>query len=73
MKVAMYVRVSTQRQALTQTIEQQIHVLSEYSLAHAWPWQEECFRDRMLFAGHFNMHWNPDILKRLSALPMCAR
>ena len=46
MKVAMYVRVSTQRQALTQTIEQQIQVLSEYSQAHEWPWQEEfIFRD----------------------------
>src|SRR5712691_8595615 len=42
MKVAMYVRVSTQRQALTQTIEQQLQVLSEYSQAHEWPWQEEC-------------------------------
>jgi site-specific DNA recombinase len=46
MKVAMYVRVSTQRQALTQTIEQQIQLLSEYSQAHEWPWQEEfIFRD----------------------------
>ncbi len=34
MKVAVYVRVSTQRQALTQTIEQQIQILSEYSQAH---------------------------------------
>ena len=30
MKVAMYVRVSTSRQALTQTIEQQIQLLSEH-------------------------------------------
>jgi len=46
MKVAMYVRVSTQRQALTQTIEQQLQLLSEYSQAHEWPWQEEfIFRD----------------------------
>lgn len=46
MKVAMYVRVSTQRQALTQTIEQQLQILSEYSQAHEWPWQEEfIFRD----------------------------
>jgi DNA invertase Pin-like site-specific DNA recombinase len=29
MKVAVYVRVSTQRQALTQTSEQQIQILSE--------------------------------------------
>jgi site-specific DNA recombinase len=46
MKVAIYVRVSTQRQALTQTIEQQIQLLSEYSHAQQWPWQEEfIFRD----------------------------
>ena len=46
MKVAIYVRVSTQRQALTQTIEQQIHLLSEHSQTHEWPWQEEgIFRD----------------------------
>jgi site-specific DNA recombinase len=46
MKVAVYVRVSTQRQALTQTIEQQIQILSEYSQAQQWPWQEEfIFRD----------------------------
>ncbi|MHB8595771.1 MAG: recombinase family protein [Ktedonobacteraceae bacterium] len=46
MKVAIYVRVSTQRQALTQTIEQQIQILSEYSQAQHWPWQEEfIFRD----------------------------
>src|SRR6266700_384276 len=46
MKVAMYVRVSTQRQALTQTIEQQLQILYEYSQAHEWPWQEEfIFRD----------------------------
>src|ERR1700676_3289540 len=33
-------------QALTQTIEQQLQVLSEYSQAHEWPWQEEfIFRD----------------------------
>ncbi len=34
MKVAMYVRVSTSRQALTQTIEQQIQLLYEHSQAH---------------------------------------
>jgi site-specific DNA recombinase len=46
MKVAMYVRVSTQRQALTQTIEQQLQILYEHSQAHEWPWQEEfIFRD----------------------------
>lgn len=36
MKVAMYVRVSTYRQALTQTIEQQIRLLSEHSHMHGW-------------------------------------
>ncbi len=46
MKVAMYVRVSTYRQALTQTIEQQIRLLSEYSQTHELPWCEEhLFRD----------------------------
>ncbi len=29
MNMAMYVRVSTQRQAQTQTIEQQVHLLRE--------------------------------------------
>jgi site-specific DNA recombinase len=46
MKVAMYVRVSTYRQALTQTIEQQIQLLSEHSQTQGWPWCEEhIFRD----------------------------
>jgi site-specific DNA recombinase len=46
MKVSMYVRVSTSWQALTQTIEQQIQLLSEHSQAQGWPWHEEyLFRD----------------------------
>ena len=46
MKVAMYVRVSTYRQALTQTIEQQIQLLSEHSQTQGWPWCEDhIFRD----------------------------
>jgi site-specific DNA recombinase len=46
MKVAMYVRVSTSHQALTQTIEQQIQLLSEHSRTHGWPWCEDhIFRD----------------------------
>ncbi|HLV97349.1 MAG TPA: recombinase family protein [Ktedonobacterales bacterium] len=46
MKVAIYVRVSTQRQALTQTIEQQLQRLYEHSQTQGWPWQEEhIFRD----------------------------
>jgi site-specific DNA recombinase len=46
MNMAMDVRVSTQRQAQTQTIEQQIHLLREYSQKQGWPWNEEhIFRD----------------------------
>ncbi|SRR6266487_240144 len=46
MKVAMYVRVSTYRQALTQTIEQQIQLLYEHSQGHGWCWCEDhLFRD----------------------------
>ena len=46
MNIAMYVRVSTQRQAQTQTIEQQVHLLREYSQKQGWPWNEEhIFRD----------------------------
>lgn len=46
MRVAISVRVSTQRQTLTQTIEQQLQRLYEHSQAQEWPWQEECiFRD----------------------------
>jgi site-specific DNA recombinase len=46
MKVAVYVRVSTQRQALIQTIEQQLQRLYEHSQTQGWTWQEESiFRD----------------------------
>jgi len=46
MKIAIYVRVSTQRQAQTQTIEQQLQLLREHSQAHNWPWSDEhIFRD----------------------------
>jgi site-specific DNA recombinase len=46
MKIAMYVRVSTQQQALAQTIEQQLYQLREYSQKQGWEWEEECvFRD----------------------------
>ena len=46
MNMAMYVRVSTQRQAQTQTIEQQLHLLREYSHKQGWVWNEEhIFRD----------------------------
>lgn len=46
MRVAVYVRVSTQRQAQAQTIEQQLDRLREYSRSQGWPWGEESiFRD----------------------------
>ena len=41
MNIAVYVRVSTQRQA--QTIEQQLDRLQKYHEAQGWPWQEEHF------------------------------
>lgn len=46
MKVAIYVRVSTQRQTQTQTIEQQLDLLRAHSQAHGWQWEDEhIFRD----------------------------
>jgi len=46
MKVAMYVRVSTQRQAQAQTIEQQLEQLRLHSQTHGWLWcDEHIFRD----------------------------
>jgi site-specific DNA recombinase len=46
MNTAVYVRVSTQRQTQTQTIEQQLDRLRTYHEAQGWPWQEEhIFRD----------------------------
>jgi site-specific DNA recombinase len=46
MNIAVYVRVSTQRQAQAQTIEQQLDSLRKYHEAQGWPWQEEhIFRD----------------------------
>lgn len=46
MRVAMYARVSTQRQAQAQTIEQQLDQLQGYCLSHGWEWKEEhLFRD----------------------------
>jgi site-specific DNA recombinase len=46
MKIAIYVRVSTQRQAQTQTIEQQIDRLRMHVQAQGWPLPEEgIFRD----------------------------
>jgi site-specific DNA recombinase len=46
MRIAIYVRVSSQRQAQTQTIEQQITRLQAHCQAQGWPWLEEnIFRD----------------------------
>ena len=46
MKVAMYVRVSTQRQAQAQTIEQQLEQLRLHSQTQDWVWcDDHIFRD----------------------------
>jgi site-specific DNA recombinase len=46
MRVAFYVRVSTQRQAQAQTIEQQLARLQAHCQQQSWPWKEELiFRD----------------------------
>src|SRR5258707_15711368 len=46
MRVAVYVRVSTQRQAQAQTSEQQLDRLREYSRSQGWPrWEASIFRD----------------------------
>ena len=46
MNIAVYVRVSTQRQAQAQTIEQQLDSLQKYHEAQGWLWKEEnIFRD----------------------------
>src|SRR5450759_1073122 len=46
MRIAVYVRVSTQRQAQAQTIEQQLERLRVHCQTQGWPWHEEdVFRD----------------------------
>jgi site-specific DNA recombinase len=46
MRIAIYVRVSTQRQAQDQTIEQQIERLRAHIQAKGWPLPDEhIFRD----------------------------
>jgi site-specific DNA recombinase len=46
MRMAVYVRVSTQQQAQSQTIEQQLERLQAHCQAHQWSWQEvQIFRD----------------------------
>jgi site-specific DNA recombinase len=41
MRIAVYVRVSTQRQTQMQTIEQQLERLRAHFQLHGWPWQDE--------------------------------
>ncbi len=46
MRIAVYVRVSTQRQAQMQTIDQQLERLQAHFQLHGWEWQDDCvFRD----------------------------
>ena len=46
MRMAVYVRVSTQQQAQSQTIDQQLERLRLHCQAQQWPWQEvQVFRD----------------------------
>ena len=46
MRIAIYVRVSTQRQAQTQTIEQQLERLQAHAQSQSWELQDEnIFRD----------------------------
>jgi site-specific DNA recombinase len=62
MRVALYARVSTGRQALTQSIEQQLGRLREYTISQGWPLSEEyIFRDD----GHSGATLNRPGLDRL--------
>jgi site-specific DNA recombinase len=62
MRVALYARVSTGRQALTQSIEQQLGRLREYVISQGWPLSEEyIFRDD----GHSGATLNRPGLDRL--------
>jgi site-specific DNA recombinase len=46
MRIAVYVRVSTQRQTQMQTIDQQLERLRTYFQLHEWEWQDDLvFRD----------------------------
>ncbi len=46
MRIAVYVRVSTQRQTQMQTIDQQLERLQAYFQLQGWEWREELiFRD----------------------------
>lgn len=62
MRVALYARVSTNRQALTQSIEQQLDRLREYVVSQGWPLGEDAiFRDD----GHSGATLNRPGLDRL--------
>jgi site-specific DNA recombinase len=62
MRVALYARVSTNRQAMTQSIEQQIDRLRQYVVNQGWPInQEYIFRDD----GHSGATLNRPGLDRL--------
>src|SRR5260221_10662183 len=66
MRVAVYVRVSTQRQAQAQTIEQQLDRLREYTPSQGWPWGEEpIFHDD----GYSRASLRPPALYRLREQP----
>ncbi len=62
MRVALYARVSTNRQALTQSIEQQLDRLRQHVIAQGWPLIEDhIFRDD----GHSGATLNRPGLDRL--------
>ena len=55
MKIAIYVRVSTQRQAQTQTIEQQIERLKAHIVSQGWLLDpEQVYRDDGYSGGKLN-------------------
>ena len=55
MKIAIYVRVSTQRQAQTQTIEQQIERLKAHIVSQGWLLEpEQVYRDDGYSGGKLN-------------------
>jgi site-specific DNA recombinase len=62
MRVALYARVSTNRQALTQSIDQQLDRLREYVVSQGWPLShDDIFRDD----GHSGAALNRPGLDRL--------
>ncbi len=64
MKVAMYVRVSTQRQAQTQTIEQQLDRLREQNRNQGWLWcDEHIFRDDGVSRSQAASSWSRSLAR----------